>query len=89
MSSWGLSLSDRKRCGERQTHSSARIHKDHGDLQEQTRVLGDTLRLLRSHGLAVIDEVDWVLDPMKSELNFPLGNSVKYPHQEPGITMKY
>eukprot|EP00961_Rhodomonas_salina_P183209 2473362-Rhodomonas_salina.1 len=29
-----------------------------------------------SKGIAIVDEVDWVLDPLKSETNFPIGTDV-------------
>jgi hypothetical protein len=37
--------------------------------------LATILQFWRSNCIAVIDEVDWVLHPLKSELNFPIGNS--------------
>ena len=41
-------------------------------LRAQARVAADVAGLLR-RGVAVLDEVDVVLDPLKSELNWPLG----------------
>eukprot|EP00397_Hematodinium_sp_SG-2012_P000006 GEMP01000006.1.p1 GENE.GEMP01000006.1~~GEMP01000006.1.p1 ORF type:complete len:6297 (+),score=1454.64 GEMP01000006.1:279-19169(+) len=43
--------------------------------------LGDLLRLWRDKCVAVIDEVDLVLHPLKSELNFPIGIKIQ---PEPG-----
>jgi len=52
-----------------------------GGVHEHIRTMAGTLTLLRNHAAALVDEVDWVLDPLKSELNFPLGPNVPYPQQ--------
>ncbi|CAE7232459.1 unnamed protein product, partial [Symbiodinium sp. CCMP2456] len=40
--------------------------------------IGDVLAMLRNNSCALIDEVDLVLHPLKSELNFPIGNFEMY-----------
>ena len=50
-------------------HQHAKALRDQDELCEE---LGDALKLLR-RSVAIIDEADLVLHPMKSELNFPLG----------------
>eukprot|EP00439_Symbiodinium_sp_Y106_P005649 s3035_g1.t1 len=40
--------------------------------------IGDVLGMLRNNSCALIDEVDLVLHPLKSELNFPIGNFEMY-----------
>ncbi len=41
-------------------------------MTRNTICLSKVLQLFQN-GLAIIDEVDWVLDPLRSELNFPIG----------------
>ena len=41
-------------------------------LQRQTVIWNEVLSLFAS-GVCIMDEVDWVLHPLKSELNFPIG----------------
>jgi hypothetical protein len=40
------------------------------------------IRLWKSNGISIIDEVDTVLHPLKSELNFPVGEKVPLPDAE-------
>jgi hypothetical protein len=47
----------------------AKVH----ELEEQVHVLRQILELFRSRAIALVDEVDLVLHPLKSELNFPIG----------------
>ncbi|CAE8720349.1 unnamed protein product, partial [Polarella glacialis] len=51
-------------------------------VQESSATLGKVLLLLRQHAVALVDEVDWVLHPLKSELNFPLGIPVPFDETE-------
>ena len=37
------------------------------------------LQLLHSQGILIMDEVDVILNPLRSELNFPIGNAVSMP----------
>ena len=42
-------------------------------LRAQAQVAAEVLRMLRTQSVAIVDEVDVILDPLKSELNWPLG----------------
>ena len=54
----------------------ARTAKDLHNLARAADVLGQTLRLFtaKERGIALLDEVDLLLHPLKSELNYPVGN---------------
>jgi len=54
----------------------ARTANDLHKLSRAADVLGQTLRLFTSQerGIALLDEVDLLLHPLKSELNYPVGN---------------
>ncbi|KAL1524752.1 hypothetical protein AB1Y20_019635 [Prymnesium parvum] len=53
------------------TDDSSSRYKDK-ELRGETHVWAEILELFR-HGVCIMDEVDWVLHPLKSELNFPIG----------------
>ena len=56
------------------TDPNAKSHAE-DKLRLETEVWHDVLGLFRQ-GVVVMDEVDWVLHPLKSELNFPVGEKV-------------
>ncbi|CAJ1330598.1 unnamed protein product [Effrenium voratum] len=71
--------------GRRDAVSQTRIKKRMEDVNKEiegNRVMagfiGDVLGMLRKNSCALIDEVDLVLHPLKSELNFPIGNFEMY-----------
>ena len=48
------------------------------DLEAEAEALRDIICVFGERkGVALIDEVDWILHPLKSELNFPIGDEVK------------
>eukprot|EP00756_Hemistasia_phaeocysticola_P010308 Hpha_TRINITY_DN15008_c2_g11::TRINITY_DN15008_c2_g11_i2::g.123952::m.123952 len=49
------------------------------ELEEEARELQKILTLWRSNSLLVMDEVDLLLHPLKSELNFPIGRKHDLP----------
>eukprot|EP00756_Hemistasia_phaeocysticola_P010307 Hpha_TRINITY_DN15008_c2_g11::TRINITY_DN15008_c2_g11_i1::g.123864::m.123864 len=49
------------------------------ELEEEARELQKILTLWRSNSLLVMDEVDLLLHPLKSELNFPIGEKKALP----------
>jgi hypothetical protein len=57
------------------------------DLKPETEVWADILGLFRN-GLCVMDEVDLVLHPLKSELNFPIGAKVDLDYTREGERWK-
>merc|ERR1712185_217324 len=46
--------------------------KHHPSMERDVRTLAETLRMF-ARGVLVMDEVDLLLHPLKSELNFPIG----------------
>ena len=47
-------------------------------LEEEAEALRDIIGTFGERkGVALIDEVDWILHPLKSELNFPIGEEVR------------
>ncbi|CAK0867309.1 unnamed protein product [Prorocentrum cordatum] len=53
--------------------SDRRAKRNTPQLRRETLEMGKVLELLRRESVCMIDEVDMVLHPLKSELNFPTG----------------
>ncbi|CAK8997192.1 unnamed protein product, partial [Durusdinium trenchii] len=54
------------------------VNKDINGNRVMAGFIGDVLGMLRNNSCALIDEVDLVLHPLKSELNFPIGSFEMY-----------
>eukprot|EP00435_Cladocopium_sp_Y103_P040164 s652_g10.t2 len=54
------------------------VNKDVNGNRVMAGFIGDVLGMLRNNSCALIDEVDLVLHPLKSELNFPIGSFEMY-----------
>eukprot|EP00913_Durusdinium_trenchii_P011098 g10420.t1 len=61
-----------------QTRIKKRMDDDINGNRVMAGFIGDVLGMLRNNSCALIDEVDLVLHPLKSELNFPIGSFEMY-----------
>jgi hypothetical protein len=80
----GISEEESNKFAGQVTEQAKRLHA----LEAEAEAAQKVLQLVRANATALIDEVDWVLHPLTSELNFPIGDA-KALELTKGCTMKF
>ena len=58
------------------TWNANKVRQKYESAYKELKCCVEVTLFLRNHGIELIDEVDLILHPLKSELNWPLGDKL-------------